>query len=270
MQYKIILFFLGVYTNAFTELCLFTYFLLHDQKYDIFDTMAEQYQVALSTHNTMDKHAFQDFFEVCNQYLYDVFRNSNTEAMIIKIILRMIGLLFLDKGFDRYNPESTEFANRIMTYVRQNFGALYQSVNETEWILFGSGLTTLLCIELLQYKSNDLTENKIAFLQQIPDENRRQVIAYELLNQLQKLDQPIFGNSHWIDLFKLIDPTEIDVNQLNLTNSFEILIICITKISQVLPNNSSFENDIFDYLDNRIFNDCMQGKTTNFEILSFE
>jgi hypothetical protein len=269
MQYKIILSFLGVNTNAFTELCLFTYFLLHNQKYDIFDTMAEQYQTALSTHNTMDKHAFQDFFEVCNQYLYDVFKNSNTEAMIIKIILRMIGLLFFEKGFDRYNPESTEFANKIMTYVRQNFSVLYQSVNETEWILFGSGLITLLCIELLQYKSNDLTENKIAFLQQISDENQRQVMAYELLNQLQNSDQPLFGNSHWIDLFTMIDPTKIDANQLNLTNSFETFIICITKISQVLPNNSSFENEIADYLENRIVNHCIEGKAKKFEILSF-
>jgi hypothetical protein len=144
-------------------------------------------------------------------------------------------------------------------------------VNEKEWILFGSGLTTLLCIELLQYKSNTSNENHIAFLQQIPDENQRQIMAYELLNQLNKLGQPIVGNSYWIDLFTLIEPTKINVNQLNLTNSFEYFIICIIKISQVLKTNSDFEADITDYLENRILNNFIQSKiaTKISQILSF-
>jgi hypothetical protein len=230
---------------------------------DIFDTMADQYQIAQSAHNTMNKHVFQNVFEICNRYLYDVFNNSNTEPMIIKTILRMIGLLFLEKeNFDRYNRDSIEFANRIMIYVRQNFSTLYQSVNKEEWISFRSGLTILLCIELLQYKSNDSNENQIAFLPQIPDGNQRQDMVYELLNQLNKLDQPIFGNSHWTDLFTLIEPTKINVNQLNLTNSFKTFIICMTKISQVLPNHSSFEVNVADYLESRIISNCIQGKVT--------
>jgi hypothetical protein len=230
--------------------------------------MIDQYQVAQSAHTPMNKYTFQNVFEICNRYLYDVFSNSNTKPMTIKILLRMIGLLFFEKeDFDQYNQESVEFANKIMIYVRQNFSILYQSVNQEEWILFRRGLTILLCIELLQYKFNDSNENQISFLQQIPDENQRQIMAYELLDQLYKLDQPIVGNSHWTDLFTLINPTKIDVNQLNLIDSFETFIICIKKISQVLPNDSAFEVHIVDYLENRISNNYLQSKITNFEIL---
>jgi len=136
-------------------------------------------------------------------------------------------------------------------------------VEETEWFLFKCGLATFLSIELLDHGSNSFNDNKVALLQEIPDEIKRQDFANELLYQLHKIDQRIFGDSKWTDLFTIVDPTKIDINQLNLTNSFETFIICITKISRVLIEYSRFEEQIADYLHTRILYGTMQGKVTN-------
>ncbi len=256
--------------NVLTELCFFTYFLLNDQMYDVFDTLAYQFQIAQENH-TLDKNTVQDFFDMCNRCFYDMWTDSNEKNKILKIILRMIGLVSINKEcLDRYYRNSIEFTNRIMFSMQENFNILYQSVEkEEEWILFRHGLVMLLCIELLKDKSNSSNENKIIFLQQISDENQRQDMANELLHQLHKLDQPIFGNSNWTDLFTMVHPTKIDINQLNLTDSFKTLITCVTKVSKVLTDYSNFEENIADYLENRILNNCLQGKKTNFLILLF-
>ena len=76
----------------------------------------------------------------------------------------MIGLLSIEKqSFDRYNKPSNIFAKGIMFYVRENFDKLVKSVNSNEWTLFKSGLAVLVCIELLNYRTNNFWANELAF-----------------------------------------------------------------------------------------------------------
>jgi hypothetical protein len=144
--------------------------------------------------------------------------------------------------------------------VRKDFGMLYQSVNETEWLLFKSGLAILLCIELLHHKPKISNDNKVDFLLQISNEIIRQDIANELLDQLYKLDQSVFGDPNWTDIFTIMDPTKIKIEHLNLTDSLEAFIIGIIKISKVLSDYSHFEEQIAYYFENRVLHGCMQGK----------
>jgi hypothetical protein len=74
------------------------------------------------------------------------------------------------------------------------------------------------------------------------------------------MDLPIFSNFNWTDIFTIVDPNKIEINHLNLASSFEIFIICITKISKVLSNPNDFEKKMITYFDNRIYGDYMQGK----------
>ena len=253
---------LGEETDIFTEFCLFTCYLLRTRMADVFDLLYEQLRLTSpSENNNLTVEEFRNFFAHCYQYICPVLDESINKCLVLKVILRMVGVLSIkEHDFDRWNVNSIRFAHETMIYVRANFADLYRIVNDVEWILFQRGLAMLVSIELLQYRSNGSNENKVVFLQQIPDETRRKLAAYKILSRLHKLNQPIFGDVNWTDLFTMIDPTKININHLNLTNSIETFIICITKISKVLIDSSTFEKDIDTYLENRILPNCIESK----------
>ena len=236
--------------------------------FDVFDILLDQLQAASPTQkNALNASEFKDFFDKCNLYVVHVLEKSKQKPMVLKIILRMIGALNIEKqAFDRYYQPSILFSNTIMSYVRQNFNAVYELVSEEEWLLFHRSLAMLVSIELLQYKFNDSNENKVIFLQQIPDETRRQHAADKLLSRLCKLDESIFGDMSWTDLFTMIDPTKINISHLSLTNSIETFIACIAKISTVLPNSSTFEKGVDTYFENRILDNTIEGKKIHWSI----
>ncbi len=173
----------------------------------------------------------------------------------------MIGLLAPIKknNFDLECPSVRVFTTRIIYYVREYFSNLLKLVNGSEWLLLKSGLTIILCFELL-YHRLDCSKNEFALLHEISDDKQRKDIANEILLQLFKFDKPILTNSSWIDLFTIIDPDKIDINYLNLAASFENFIMCITRISSVLINYRDFEGKIADYFDNCVSYDRLQGK----------
>ena len=265
------LIYLGLDISVFSELCLFTCYLLKLREAHIFDILVDQFKTALSENNrSLDANEFRDFFERCNQYLYPKIETSSDKVTILKITLRMIGVLSITKeDFDRNQNYSITFANKVMPCVRKNFVDLCRSVETQEWILFQKGLAMLLCIEILQYKPDDRSrKHDVTFLQIIPDMQRR-AVADELIDRLHKLDYTIFGDPNWTDLFTITDPKKININQLNVINSFEVLIIALTKISQALEDCSTFEENIDTYLENRVLPCCIEGKVINLLILTF-
>lgn len=228
----------------------------------VFHTLVHQLEAASATRkNTINAVEFADFFEKCALYILDAFEKSNEKMTTLTIIVCMIGVLPIKKkSFSRSCAQSISFANTIMSHVRTNVAQLYSQVQEGAWALFDKGLALLMSIELLQYKSTDFNENKVIFLQEIPDQTRRQAVVNALLCRLIKIDQFVFGDVNWTDLFTMIDPAQIDINQLNLTNSFETLITCIRNISKVTIDYSQFQNHLGHYLDNRISKNSMEGK----------
>ena len=253
---------LGKETNVFTEFCLYTCYLLQTKMIDVFDSLYIQLKAASPTpNNTLSAREFKDFFEKCDLYLLDTLAQLNVSLPVLKVILRMVGALSIEEqAFDRYYDHSITFANTIMSYVRKNIDNLCQFVREEEWTLFYRGLAMLVSIELLQYKGNGSKENKVAFLRQIHDQTRRQIAANKLLSRLCKLKQIIIGDMSWTDLFMIVDPTKIDTNQLGLTDSIEVLITCISKISTVVDDSSAFEQHIERDLETYVFNKSMERR----------
>lgn len=251
--------YLGVDTSAFLNFFLFTCFILHIQTYDLFNVLTDQFQIYLSrTNYSFSKHNFNDIFEICDQYLPDLVKfNSNNKFMNLQIILRMIGFLPIEKeNFDRNNGYSKAFTKWMMVHVRNDFSMVYQS----ECLLIKSGLITCLRIELLQQRFDYCNVNELDFLQQISDKSQRQDIANDLLDQLEKLNLPIVGNSNWIDLFIIVDPTKIKIEHLNLINSLKTFIICIIKLSKVLTDHNNFVKKMADYFEDRISQGYIPGK----------
>lgn len=224
------------------------------EMFDVFDILVSQLQITLPTESdTFDANKFLDIFEKCHEYIRDILDRCEDKPRVLKVILCMIGMLPIKKeSFRRYYSHSISSANTVMSYVRNSIVRLFQSVNETERVLFHKGLATLMSIELLQYKSPGTNDNKVIFLQQISDEKYRQIIANTLLDQLYQLNQPIFGDINWTDLFLMIDSTKINIKHVYLHNSFVTFIISITKLSSILTDSSVFqeqiENDLHEYL----------------------
>jgi hypothetical protein len=63
--------------------------------YDVFDRLVDQFGNAVSRDtNILTKDKFQDFFDMCNRCFYDMSTKSNEKNKILKMILRMIGLVW--------------------------------------------------------------------------------------------------------------------------------------------------------------------------------
>ncbi len=248
---------------------MFTCLLLRDQTYDLFNTLAQQFQITLSVDKyTFHQRDFQDFFENCLEYLGNTSIDFQTDQMTLKIMLQMIGLLapIKKESFDRDCWSVQAFSTKIMFHVRENFEHLLELVEGSEWFLFSSGLATLSSFEILYQSVDSFNDNTLDFLHQISDEKQRQGIANELLLQLFTLEQPIFGNSNWPDLFTIVNPDTIEINHLNLAASFETFILCITKIARILNGPQHFEEQIVACFENRVLYNHLQSKLRNHTI----
>ena len=256
--------FLGISTNYFDDLCLFTFYLLCKPMFNEFDALANQFHINLDNSvHIFDEKAYTGFFEKCNSYIKNILRDSNSRPAVLKIILRMVGLLPIKKdSFFRQNPCANAFATEIMQHVRTTFDSLLKAVNDQEQLLFGSGLAILLCIELLYSNYNDSDGTKLKFLFDMPDTKQRQDIANNLLEQLYELNLPIHASSTWTDLFTIVNPDKIKLQDMHLTNSFETYITIINKVLATHTDTKRFYNEIIDEFKKLIRNDHFRGKNT--------
>ena len=206
------------------------------------------------------KFDFNDFFYYCNRYLLHALDKSIAKHIPLKFILRMIGTLSMS-NFDRSSKDASDVAHSIMINVRSDFKIIHLLVKENEQPLFKTGLVTLLCIELLYPKRSNFTENEIAFLQEMDDKNQSQDIAYRLLCQLHHLKFPIVGDSNWTEIFNIADPAKIDIKYLNLANSLETFIRCVSSISKVLLDCSQLQKQMRDYFEERISKGDIRGNS---------
>lgn len=267
------LYLVGEDSKLFTNLCLFTSFLLHDKKYNLFNTILEQFQITLSKENyTFNRHDFQDFFDNCSKYInINISKTSQDDFIIFKIIIRMLGLLIPlnNESFDQNSISAQQFIRKLAVHVQTNFRQLLNIVDKHEWSLFKNGLALLLSFELVYQQIDHLQPNTLILLYQINNQKQRQEIANELLQQLHKQQQPLSINSNWTDLFTLVDPEIINIKQLDLADTFESFISCITKISTVLQVHHQFEQDISDYFENRVFYNHLQSKSIIYILIFF-
>lgn len=230
--------------------------------YHMFDRLAHQFQVNLVEDNRhFDKKNYHEFFKMCTSYMDNILPTLETHIVTLKIIVRMIGLLPITKtNFDRFNEYANYFATQVLQYIRPQFNNLFGSVNEPEQVLFKSGLATLLCIELLYSTDHNSNDNKLIFLCQISDVKQRQIIAHEILLQLYEFNEPIYANSTWTDLFTIVDPNMIKLQDIYIFDSFETYIMFITKVSPVYPDSNHFYSKITKQLKDLIYFKNLRSK----------
>jgi len=233
--------------------------------YSIFDSLAHQFQVNLDNDNrSFDKESYHEFFHTCKLYMDNVLPALEIDVITLKILVRMVGLLPIERdNFDRNDQHANSFATEVLRCVRQQFNNLLGSVNEIEQVLFKSGLATLLCIELLYPTDHNSNDNKLIFLCQLSDVQQRQIIAHEILLQLYEFNEPIYANSTWTDLFTIVDPNMIKLQDTYIFDSFETYIMFITKVSAVHPDSDHFNRKITEELPRLIDFDKLRSKIHN-------
>jgi hypothetical protein len=286
--------------NHFECLASYTYYLLYNELYDVFDILVQQFETNLKHDNPVfDRDGYHSFFAICNIFADDIItqwkaslRHGRAESSVkqsrlwpretflvnfpllesdnsrtsrrntrkislkekiffpragapeedsapllrrLRTIIRMIGLMPITKiAFNRHDGAVAQYTTAIMSYLRKYIVSLCDSTEENELSSFAAGLAILTSVVLFYAVPGDPINNEIDFLRHIHDEKRRRTIAHRILQQLYEINEPIYGNSSWTDLFLFVNSEMIDLNlNINLTDSLETYIAFLTKMYAV-------------------------------------
>lgn len=257
----------GEETSLYTDLCLLTCFLLHTHKHYLFDLLANQFRSTLAKedHHTFGEHDFDEFFQMCLKYLPYPSKNDRNEVQTLSIRLKMMGLLspMKKETFHRNCAAAQQFTSKMMSEMRRHLNTLMEVINRSEWDMMKLGFGLLCCFDLLFEKMDDVEANTLDLLVQISEKELREDLTYVILQQLSQLDKPIATSINWTNLFTLINPQKININHLNAACSFETFVLCIMKISKVMSMPNNFEEQIADYLENRVFFHHLKSKLSS-------
>ena len=216
--------------------------------------LTNQFRSTLNKENnyTFNRHDFNQFFQLCHKYFYYPSTEIDDIHQSLLIQIKTIGILSPLKK-EMFDPDclaAQQLTTKIMSHLRIYLSSLLQIINQTEWNLFKTGLSILYVLEFLFDIVRE--ENKLDLFDKIVNKQQREDLAHGILEQLAQLDEAITSNNQWIDLFTIINPENIDIRHLNPINSFETFVLCITKISQIIKQSNLFEEQINDYLEDRI------------------
>ena len=253
---------LGEDTNLITDFCLFTFYLLKNKKFYLFNVLTNQFRSTLDKENnyTFNRHDFNQFFQLCHKYFYYPSTEIDDIHQSLLIQIKTIGILspLKKETFDRSCTAAQQFTMKIMSDLRTYLSSLLRIINQTEWNLFKTGLSILYVLEFLFDIVRE--ENKLDLFDKIVNKQQREDLAHGILEQFALLDEAITSNNQWIDLFTMTNSEKIDIRHLNVANSFETFILCLTCISKVMIMSNNFKQKLTNYFENRIYFQNIESK----------
>jgi len=249
-------FFLGHNVPFWSQLCLYTFYILRYQMYDVFDILIDQFQRSAQENNRiLTRDDFNDFFQSCLTYLYYAMPNSIKQHIAEKIIIRMTGLLPITKlNFDLNSKDTIHFTSALIDDIKDHYDHIFATITTNEWLLFRDGLILYLSIELLS-KSDDT----ITLIHRMKNEQCKKDLANVLLQRLEELQRPILG-LNWTDLFTLVHPNILTLKQLELTTSIQIYITSLVQIVGINRNEMEIRDTIIRQFDKLVYEDRLPGK----------
>ncbi|CAM4892609.1 unnamed protein product [Rotaria socialis] len=235
------------------QLSLYTSHILNKHLYGTFDTLAKQVEDFLKRSNcSIDNQQVNDFLEMCCQYLLPTLLHaSSRDRVVITIIVRMIGLLKIERHTLDENSELLKlFANNTLSCVSKYLNDLIDSLKPSECDQFENGLALLLCVQLATRISIEPHSKRdhsfgIELLQSISNEvQRRKIIdktvSYiKLLRWIMKLETKTWGS-----LLMLVRLDYYSFTNLNQCTSFKEYFEILMKIVPVLAQKETFEHNL--------------------------
>ncbi|CAF1659619.1 unnamed protein product, partial [Rotaria magnacalcarata] len=196
----------------------------------------------------------EDFFNECNKYVADSLKISTNKPNGIKQIIRMIGLVPINKeNFGLPNISTKKFTNVIMSEFTKHLKDVISSLAEDERNSFRDGMATLICIQLLSQTFNKSNTNPLELLLNEPVEVERLDIVKRVLTFFKNIgrDKDI-PESIWFQLLAL-DSLDNLIDKIPRKKiSFEVYLRCAAKVVPALAQHSDFINRLSPHFDDAI------------------
>ena len=245
----------GHKTHFWCQFYIFTYYLLRYKMYNIFDILVEQFQdKIIQRPQFLTSLELVDFFQGCSLHMNYALALSVDNFIANKILLRMIGVLPIEKkNFDLRKRELKNFIAPVLDFVRDNYMAILETVSVEHWLLFRNGLVICLLFDLL-------TEQKdtIKLVHAIPDVDQKQNLATALLKKLEEFQKPILGLD-WSSIFPLVDPNDLSLNSLELTQSMETYITSLISILHAKGYSEATVTEVSQHFDDLVRRERLPG-----------
>ncbi|CAF3395094.1 unnamed protein product [Rotaria sp. Silwood1] len=236
-----------------SQLCLYTYYILHHQMFDHFNALIDQFQkVVQETNRSLIREEFNDFFQSCITHLSYAIPPSTNQHIAEKIIIRMTGLLPITKvNFDLSSHFVVNFTLALIDDIKEHYDNLFATVSLSDWPLFRDGLTLYLAIELLS-KPKDTIE----LVHQMKNEQYKKDLANILLKRLESLGRPVLG-LNWTSIFTTVDSNILTLKQLELTRSIKTYVTSLVQIVGMNISEMELSDKIIRHFDRLIYEDCL-------------
>ena len=247
---------LGHNVPFWSQLCLFTYYILRHEMYDVFDSLVEQFQKAMEQNpRPLPPEALNDFFQTCFVHSPYALAHLANSWMADRILIRMTGLLPITRtNLDITFHFTRNFTGVLIEDIKEHFDHLFALLNDRDWPLFRDGFSLYLAIELLSR-----TGDTVALVHRLRNEDCKRDLANVLLKRLETLQRPVLGQN-WIDLFTMVDPNILTLKQLQLTRSIETYIMSLVKILEKHVNEMDMDTKIIRHFDGSITDDRLTGE----------
>ncbi|CAF3200501.1 unnamed protein product [Rotaria socialis] len=235
------------------QLCLFTCFFLQQSTYDRFNDFIIQFKAAMYG-RTFVRDCCEDFFKECNKYVADSLKRSTNKPNGIKQIIRMIGLVPINKqNFGLPNTSTENFTNVIMSEFTKHLKDVISSLAEDEWNSFRDGMVTLICIQLLSQTFKKSNTSPLEVLLNASIQPERLEIIKRLLNFIKNINgdrnipEPI-----WFELL-VLDSSDNLIKTIPIEIiSFEVYVRCATKVVPALAQFDNFINRLSSHFDDAV------------------
>ncbi|CAF1416103.1 unnamed protein product, partial [Rotaria magnacalcarata] len=196
----------------------------------------------------------EDFFNEGNKYVADSLKISTNKPNGIKQIIRMIGLVPINKqNFGLPNISTKNFTNVIMSEFTKHLKDVISSLAEDERNSFRDGMATLICIQLLSQTFKKSNPNPLELFLNASIQPERLEIIKRLLNFIKNIkgDRNI-PESIWFELL-VLDSSDNLIKTIPMEIvSFEVYLRCATKVVPALAQFNNFINRLSSHFDDAV------------------
>ena len=192
------------------------------------------------------------FFNLAYTYLPQINFYLKTDKNIIKIFLRMLSILPINKeNFLIDNTSLNSLASELYDYIKMHLDELLKTTGNNEWLEFVQGLIIFMSAQML---GTQIIFNTFSLLDQMINyQDKRQLIGNLLLKRIVELQMPI-KNDNWANLFPLITDKRLLHNCLDLVTTLDDYLIVLQYIIRTNSINEQMQMELtknFDKLINR-------------------
>ena len=240
----------------FDQLYVYTFHLLREKMYDIFKILIEQFRMTIEEKGwAMMAPELNQFFQGCYQHLHYSIPATVNQYLANKILIQMTGILPIPVQYIKIdNLDANKFLGMILDDIRLHYNHILANVSGKDWNSFRDGLVFYFSHELLSQ-----AKDTIKYLEQMQVEELRMDLANCLLQRLDELQRPVLG-VNWTNLFNVVNPNVLSINQLSLTRSIETYITLLMIFYRAKSKEIDISKKIDRHFDESIRQDRLPGE----------